>query len=96
MFQLSEAAARDIESIFESSKIDFGIIQTEKYFKDLKKCFELLNSNPQIGSKALDLKSGYYRFPHRSHIIFYRIRKEGIFIVRVLHERMDITKRIEE
>lgn len=92
MVQFSEAAAKDIESIFKTSLSKFGLDQTERYFSKLKNCFALLDSNPYIGSDAADIKSGYYRFIHQRHVIFYRISTEGILVVRVLHKRMDIAK----
>ncbi len=95
MVEFSEAAAKDIEIIFERSVIDFGLNQTELYYSSLKNCFDLLDKNPQMGSEATDIKSGYHRFLHQSHVIFYQISDEGIFIVRILHKRMDIAKHLD-
>jgi len=95
MVKFSEAAAEDIEIIFERSVTDFGLNQTELYYSSLKKCFDLLDNNQQMGSEATDVKSGYHRFIHQSHVIFYRISDEGIFIIRILHKRMDIAKHLD-
>ncbi len=96
MLKLSEAAARDIEILLERSISDFGIGQTEVYYSSLKNCFELLDNNPQMGIDAVDLNSVYRRFMHKSHVIFYQVQDDGIFIVRILHQRMDIIKHLDE
>lgn len=90
MFELSEAAAADIEAIFERSLIDFGLVQTELYVASLEQCLTLLGENPKMGSSAEDIRTGYRRFSHKSHVVFYREAERGILVVRVLHSRMDV------
>jgi len=94
--KLSEAAVRDLEEILEQSLVEFGIHQTETYCASLTHCLELLGSNPEMGSTAEDIRPGYRRFPHESHVIFYTIRAEDIFVVRILHHRMDAIRNIQE
>lgn len=96
MYELSTAAAEDIEEILERSVADFGLQQTQRYFDSLKTCLRSLADNPQMGGAADDIRPGYRRFPHESHVIFYQLTQRGIFVVRVLHKRMDVTKRINE
>lgn len=89
MYNLSEAAAGDIEAILENSLITFGVRQTEDYFAALTQCLHLLGDNPEMGTPADDIRPGYRRFPHESHVIFYTPDAEGVFIVRILHQHMD-------
>ena len=96
MYKFSEAAARDIEDIFERSFIDFGLAQTEQYYFSLKNCLESLARNPEMGNSAEDIQPGYRRFPHLSHIIFYIQSDSDIFIVRILHKSMDISDHFNE
>ena len=96
MYVLSDAAAKDIEQILDRSVIDFGSHQTELYTHSLKHCLELLGENPKLGSSADDIRSGYRRFTHESHVVFYRVTGGGVLIVRVLHKRMDINQHIDE
>lgn len=42
-----------------------------------------------MGTMAEDIRPGYRRFPHESHVIFYTLDAEGVFIVRMLHQHMD-------
>jgi len=95
MYELSEAAARDLEQILERSVADFGLAQTEVYFQSLKACLELLSDNPDMGDSVEDIRPGYRRFLHKSHVVFYRASKQGILIIRILHKRMDANKHLE-
>ena len=94
MYALTEEATGDIKNILERSITDFGLQQTELYYNSLKNCLELPGINPAMGSVADDIMPGYRRFPHQSHVIFYRTVENGILIVRILHKRMDINKQI--
>ena len=49
-----------------------------------------------MGTDAVDIQIGYRRFSHQSHVIFYRINDGDVFIVRILHKRMDIDKHFDE
>ena len=95
MYLLSEAASRDIEQLLERSVLDFGVNQTEIYFDSLKRCLALLAENAEMGLSADDIQIGYRRFPHQSHVIFYREQEVDILIIRVLHKSMDIENQFE-
>ena len=88
-YQLTEDADRDVEEILAYSVKSFGVAQTEHYFEALKECIELLADNPNMGHSAEDILPEYLRFPHESHIIFYKNLSSSILVVRILHERMD-------
>ena len=90
MYRLSAAAASDIEEILAQSIIDFGTQQTEAYYTSLTRRLELLGDNPEMGTVADDIRPGYRRFPHESHVIFYTANTADVLIVRILHKRMDI------
>lgn len=75
----------DVENILERSLMDFGLTLTKQYYSSLENCLNLLASNPLMGNSADDIRPGYRRFPHRSHIIFYTIPDPHILIVRILH-----------
>lgn len=96
MYKLSRAAARDIEIILERSIIDFGFKQTDLYSISLEKCLNLINKNPNMGAGAGDIHPDYRRFRHSSHVIFYRIIDNDVFIIRILHKSMDIDRHISK
>jgi len=90
--ELSAAAAKDIEAILDQSAAEFGLLRTEKHYESLKHCLELLSENPGMGTTADNVRAGYRRFSHESHVVFYRASKGGILVVRVLHARTDVRR----
>jgi toxin ParE1/3/4 len=94
MYKLSEAAAHDIECILDRSLTDFGLAQTEEYYRSLSACMDGLAKNSAMGVSIDDIRAGYRRFPHQSHVIFYTQKDGGILIIRVLHKRMDAPKQL--
>ena len=92
MYSLSVEASTDLDSILDYSFNKFGANVMVKYHKSLQKCFEILDDNPGLGSEVEHIRSDYLYFQHRSHLIFFKKRKEGILIVRLLHAYMDVPR----
>ncbi len=88
-YTLSKQAGRDVKKLIQSSYSNFGFDVTNKYQRGLNNCFSLLASEPSIGVSADSLRSEYRKFPYKSHVVYYKARKKDIFIVRLLHERMN-------
>ena len=91
-YRLSRRAATDLEAIAEFSIDRFGIEQARRYRDELTSCLSSLVANPRLGRRAEQLAKGLRRFEHGSHIIFYSFKGDDVFIVRVLHYRMDAGK----
>lgn len=94
-YVLSEEAENDIEEIFDFGEYKFGNALAITYLMGLKEHFEALAKNPDIGKKRNDIKKGLLSLPYVSHIIFYRILKSHIRIVRVLYGGRDLVKFLE-
>ena len=93
-YELTEAAEADLAAIADYTIETFGIAQARRYRDGLTRAFENIAQNPRMGREAGQLRSGYRRFEHRSHAIFYQIEDRGIRIVRVLHMSMDPERHI--
>lgn len=91
--QFSKSAEQDINNILDYSYLSFGEKIAEHYFVELKKCLEILSENPLIGVNSDSWRKGYFRHSHKSHVIFYKLKTDGIHIVRILHKSID-SKRI--
>jgi len=97
MYSLSNGAAQDIEDILEQSLLEFGLLQTENYFNSLTSCLKLLGANPEMGRTAEEIRPGYRRFSHKSHLIFYKpAGKNDILVIRILHHHMDAIRHIQD
>ena len=93
-YTYSKRAERDLISIYKDTAKTWGIAQADKYDTGLESAIQLLADNPDLGRSCDDIKTGFKRFEHESHIVFYRKRKTNIFIVRILHNRRDVKRHL--
>ena len=95
-YVISVKAKEDIKSIAKYTLEKFGENQSLKYASGLKRILEELARNPDIGKRYVAVKNQMLlRFRYKSHVVFYHIIQEGIFIVRVLGGRMDYPKHLK-
>jgi toxin ParE1/3/4 len=94
MYKLSELASNDIDSIIDYTIDKFGIDTMLKYHSSLEKCIQIIGNNTEIGLKSDYIIKDYYRFNHRSHVIYYQKIKTSILIIRVLHKSMDVNRHL--
>lgn len=93
-FVLTNAAKADLKAIARFTEKRWGRKQRNIYMKHFDDAFHLLAHTPSMGKTCDFIKSGYQKFPHASHIIFYRKGTESIIeIVRILHKSMDIVSK---
>lgn len=90
VYTISKRADQDIKKITLRSLTDFGENQTNKYMAGMKAALEAITDTPSLGRpfthKKTIRKYLYYRYV--SHVVYYRQRKDNIFIVRILHTKM--------
>lgn len=84
VYSVSSKGDRDIANIYEYGILTFGLIQAKKYIYGLRLTFEALAERPEIGSRYHFLYDKLYRFPYKSHVIFYQKTEMGIRIIRIL------------
>ena len=73
MVKISELASCDIDLIIDYTIENFGTDAMIKYHESLEQCFKTIDNNPKIGLKSDYIIKDFYRFNHRSHVIFYQI-----------------------
>jgi len=49
-----------------------------------------------LGRACDDIKNGYRRVERGKHVIIYRVEEYGIFVGRILHDRMPPRKHVIE
>jgi toxin ParE1/3/4 len=89
-YELSVEADKDIEAIFDYTSEEFGIDQAVIYVREFDDTFGKLLDNPELGSKRSEIRKGLRSIVKESHIVFYRVRKDRIRIVRILHASRDL------
>jgi toxin ParE1/3/4 len=93
-YRLSAAAERDLRGILLASLRTFGPAQAERYYGELLAAFKFITEFPESARERADLRTRA-RFHHlASHVIVYRITGGEVVVVRVLHGRQDIPRRI--
>jgi len=51
---------------------------------------------PHRGRACDDIRPGYRKYHVGRHLIFYRESPEGLEIIRILHDRMDIETHLDD
>ena len=87
-YVLSKKASTDLANIFQYTYKNFNIIQAESYLLELGKCFIKLSNEPGLAHKVEDIRKDYFRYLFRKHAVYFKARKDDIFIIRVLHQQM--------
>ena len=83
-----------MDDILDYSIVNFDIDVTLNYHQSLETCFEMLDTNPDLGTSIESIRSDYLYFTHRSHSIFYKKINDDILIVRLLHKSMDVPQHL--
>lgn len=90
--RLSRRAASDLAEIADYTIAEFGIEQARRYRDQLQACFQSLLANPQLGRSAEDVAPGLRRIRQQAHVVFFKVERDGLLIVRVLHHSMDFER----
>jgi len=91
-YELSPEADQDISEIFDYTVDEFGIDQAVSYLSQFDDLFGQLVDNPELGRERPEIRAELRSIAQESHVVFYRILKDRIRIVRVLHGSCDIPK----
>lgn len=83
-YELSIAADRDFEGIFNFGIDRFGLAQALSYQDGLKQRFANLAADPERYPAVVHIREGYRRSVFGAHAIYYRIEPQRVFIVRIL------------
>ncbi len=87
--RISGPARHDLERIGEYTGAEWGAAQRRKYLGQIKDGFKAVRDAPGIGTRRDDIGTGLRAQSVQKHVIFYRVTKSEVMIVRVLHESMN-------
>lgn len=98
-FKLSKNAKKDLRSILSYTNEFWGEGQMLKYSETLDSAFEEIVADP-YGVKTKDrssIFSGIRSYKVGRHQIFFRQAKDkGVFILRILHEKMNFPQHLKK
>jgi toxin ParE1/3/4 len=97
-YKISIEAQIDLENIWLHTFETWSIEQADRYFNLILDEIEYISENPNSGKDCNDLRKGYYRSKVKSHFIFYKVnsKENGIEIIRILHQKMDVENRLDD
>jgi len=96
-YKISEKAKEDIEKIWLYTFDKWSVEQADRYYNLIMDEIEYLSINFESGKSLDRIRNGYRSSRVKSHIIFYRETENRIIeIIRILHQQMDISKRLKE
>ncbi len=91
-YELSSEADQDIDEIFDYTAHEFGTDQAVAYVTAFEGVFGQLLESPQIGRDRKEIREGLRSVIKDKHIVFYRILKDRLRIIRILHGSRDLPK----
>jgi toxin ParE1/3/4 len=96
-YKLTNKAVADLSKIWEYTFEVWSEKQADKYYNDLISNCEEIAENPDLGKNYKAISKQLLGIKSNRDIIFYRtLNKDYVEITRILHERMDLKKRITE
>jgi toxin ParE1/3/4 len=95
-YRISKQAIDDLNDIWIYTFHKCSKEQADRYYNLIIGEIEFISDNYLIGKSAEQTRKDYRVSKIKSHLTFYKKAESGIVeIVRILHQRMDIKKRLE-
>ncbi|MGW9684624.1 type II toxin-antitoxin system RelE/ParE family toxin [Flagellimonas sp. 2504JD1-5] len=92
-----QEAIDDLNSIWDYTFEKWSENQADNYYTTIKMTCKALGENPNIGKEYYGISKNLCGLKSGKHIIFYQIiSSDSIEIIRILHERMDLRKRMSK
>jgi toxin ParE1/3/4 len=95
-YRLSNLARLDLIEIADYTVDMWGLEQANRYLDGLVDCFVRITQSPELGRPCDRVRAGYRRTEFEKHVVIYRIDDDGIFVSRILHQRMLPSKHVIE
>ena len=95
-YRISKQAIGDLNDIWIYTLHKWSKEQADRYYDLIIGEIEFIADNFMTGKSVEQTRKNYRMTKIKSHLIFYRKEEDDIVeIVRILHQRMDIKKRLK-
>jgi toxin ParE1/3/4 len=91
----SDEAVEAVQDIYLYGTDNWSVELADAYLDRIGDVIEAISHNPLIGVSRDELKLGVRSFPVEQHIIYYRVRKNELTILTILHSRTDVRQRFK-
>lgn len=92
-YRLSPLAEADLENIWNYTFETWSWEQAERYHGELISTLEGLAAGRKLG-RPVNIRQGYFKYSVGAHCVFYRFSGNAIDIIRILHQKMDVSQHI--
>ncbi|MFT5723720.1 MAG: toxin ParE1/3/4 [Bacteroidia bacterium] len=94
-YRISKETLKDISNIWVYTLNKWSKKQADRYFALIIDEIEFITDNYLAGRPIDHIRKNYRVTKIKSHLIFYRkVDTDIVEIVRILHQRMDVKKRL--
>ena len=95
-YRISKQAIADLNDIWLYTLNKWSKEQADRYYELIINEVEFITDNFMTGKSLEQTRKNYRVTKVKSHLIFYKKAEDDIIeIVRILHQRMDIKKRLD-
>lgn len=91
---LSPAARDDLRAIHQYGSRQWGKSRSDEYMSSIKDKLWLLLEQPETGKARPELSPDVRSVSVVSHVIFYRVQREELQVIRILHGRQDVMRHL--
>ena len=95
-YVVSKKAVYDLEEIWFYTVEKWSVEQADRYYQLIFEEINYICRHINTGKSMEHVRKGYRASKVKSHLIFYRVERDRVEIIRVLHERMDIENRLSD
>jgi toxin ParE1/3/4 len=86
-YKLSFEAEGDLDGIYYTGVVEFGLQQADDYYDGLMERFQRIADTPLMYPDVSFIREGYRRSVFGAHSIYYQIKAEHVFIVRIIGQQ---------
>lgn len=96
-YKLTNKAVDDLTKIWDYTVEKWSEELADRYYSLLLNSCQTIANNPELGKNYFGIETELFGLKTNRHIIFYRkLVDKPIEITIILHERMDLTNRIND
>jgi toxin ParE1/3/4 len=92
--RFASEAREDVQDLLIYTQEQWGIHQRRVYREALNEAFRSLRANPYLGKARPDLDASVRSLVVEQHLILYRVEDDAVRVLRVVHQRRDITRQV--
>ena len=91
-WRLTPAARADLDGIWDYTTQTWGATQAETYVRALIAACAGIGAGATPSQDAGHVRPGYRKALSGRHVLFYRQGAQGVEVVRILYQRMDVDR----